>query len=312
MIKRHFIFSLACLFGSAAWAQAWPSKPIRLIVPYAAGGPTDVLGRQLAQRLGPLLGQTIMVDNKTGAGGVIGVTEVLRSAADGYTLGLVAPGPVAISPVLTKVPYAQDEIGYVTLVARGPAVIAVNSKSGIATLDELVRRGKGAAGLTYSSAGNGTTPHMAAEMFVQETGVRAVHVPYRGSAPAVTALLGEEVQFTVTDLMGVLAHVQSGAVKVLAILGPMRTALASGVPTTSELGMPQVVMETSYGIIGPRGIVDDRQKRLRDAVAEVLKTPEMKTFLEGLGVVGVTSHQQMASEQERLRLVVRRGNIKID
>lgn len=318
MIKTLLTTLVALGFAAASQAQGFPSKPLRIVVPYAAGGPTDLIARQLAQKIGPRLGQAVVIDNKGGAGGTIGVAEVLKAPADGHTLALVAPGPVAGMPALSKVPYQQADIGYLTLVARNPAVIAVNAKSGMATLDDLVRRAKAQPGkLNFSSAGNGTTPHIGSELFVQEARIEATHIPYKGAGPAVTALIAGEVQFISADLMAVLPHVQSGALKLLAVSGSRRSSQAPEVPTTGELGLPQVVMETNYGLLGPRGIPEDVQKKLRDAVAEAVNSADMKDFLASQGAVGMVSSGEeyrrlMLAEQETWRKVAQRGNIKID
>jgi len=320
MIKRISAFIAALALANAAYAQtpAWPTKPIRIVVPYSAGGPTDLLARQLGQRLTLRLGQPVIIDNKAGAGGTIGVAEVLKAAPDGHTLALVAPGPVAGMPALTTVPYTQNEIGYITLVARNPAVIAVTTKSGINSLDDLIRRARAAPGqFNFSSAGNGTTPHIGSELFVQEAKIQATHIPYKGTAPAMAALIAGDVQFISTDLMALLPHARSGTLKLLAVSSPRRASHAPEVPTTGEAGLPQVVMETNYGLLGPRDVPADVQRRIRDAVAEAVNAPEMKDFLHSLGAVAVTStgeeyRQLMATEQATWRKVAQRGNIRLD
>jgi len=214
------VATLQLAFACAANAQAWPVKPIRLIVPYAAGGPTDVIARLLAKKIGTELGQAIVVDNRVGAGGVIGVDAAVKAAPDGYTFALAAPGPLAGMPNLTKVPYTQDDIQYISLVARIPSVIVVGKNSGIMSLGELLKRAKSEPGkLNYSSAGTGTTPHIGAELLKQEADIDIQHVPYKGAAPAVTALLSGEVQMSMVDLLPVLPHVQSGSLRVLAVAG---------------------------------------------------------------------------------------------
>lgn len=302
----------------AAQAQAWPSKPIRLVVPYSAGGPTDAVARLVARQVGSALGQTVVVDNKAGAGGTIGVGDVLRSPADGYTFALVAPGPLAGMPNLMKVPYSLGDVQYLTLVARIPAVIIANKDAGPATLPELVKAAKAAPGkLNYSSAGPGTTPHIGFELLKQQAGIDVLHVPYKGAAPAVTAVLGGEVQFAMVDLLPVLPHVKAGTLKLLAVAGSQRAPQAPQVPTTQELGLPGVKMDTLYGVIGPKGLPAEVQKKFRDAVVAAVNSPEMKAQLLEQGAVALTStpeefRAQMQAESDKWREVVAKGHITLE
>lgn len=303
--------------GATAHAQVWPAKPIRLIVPYAAGGPTDVIARLVARKLGSDLGQTVVVDNKAGAGGTIGVDAALKAAPDGYTVALAAPGPLAGMPNLMKVPYAPTDIQYLTLVARIPAVIVVGKDSGIGSLADLIKQAKAAPGkLNYGSAGPGTTPHIGAELLKQEAGIDLVHVPYKGAAPAVTALLAGEVQMAMVDLLPVLQHVASGSLKILAVASTQRAPQVPEVPTTTELGYGGVLMDTTYGVIAPTGLPAAVQTRLRDAVVTAMQSADMKDQLLKQGAVAATSTPQeyralMTAEYEKWRSVVTRGKITL-
>lgn len=316
----HKIAALAAtlVVATSGFAQSWPSKPVRIVVPYAAGGPTDVIARKIGAQITAKYGQPVIIDNRLGAGGTIGVDAVLKAPADGYTLGLVAPGPVAGMFALTKVGYAQSDIGFVSLVARNPAVIAVNAKSGMNSLGDLVKNAKSQPGkLNFSSAGLGTTPHIGSELFKQEAQLDVVHIAYKGTAPAVTALISGEVQFISTDLMAVLPFAQAGQVKILAIAGGKRASQIPDVPTTGELGLPNVVMETNYGVLGPKGMPADLQKRIRDVLGEALQTADVKELLNQLGAVGLTSTADeyrglMQSEYEKWKLVAAKGNIRLD
>ena len=304
--------------GPAAQAQAWPSKPIRLIVPYAAGGPTDVIARLVAKKVGGDLGQTIIVDNKGGAGGTIGVDATLKSAPDGYTFALVAQGPLAGMPNLMKLPYALNDVQYVTLVARIPAVIVAGKASGINSLPELLKQAKAKPGsINYSSAGPGTTPHIGAELLKQEAGIDITHVPYKGAAPAITGLLGGEVQVAMIDLLPALPHLASGGLKVLAVASPTRAAQLPDAPTTKELGLPGVVMDTTYGVIAPPGITAEVQKKFRDAVVAAMQSADIKEQLLKQGAVAVTStpqeyKSQMQAEFEKWQRVVSKGKITLE
>ncbi len=319
MFKQAAFLAAALLAAATtAHAQAWPAKPVRLVVPYAAGGPTDVIARRIGAQITTKYGQPVIIDNRVGAGGTIGVDAVVKAPADGYTLALVAPGPVAGMFALTKVAYAQSDIGYISLVARNPAVIGVNAKSAIKSLPELVKTARDQPGkLNFSSAGMGTTPHIGSELFKQEAQLDVVHIAYKGTAPAVTALISGEVQFISTDLMALLPFAQQGQVRILAIAGTKRAAQIPDVPTTAEVGLPNVVMETNYGVLGPKNLPPELLKRIREVLDEAIHTAEMKELLNQLGAVPVSSSPEeyrslMQSEYEKWKQVAVKGNIRLD
>ena len=318
MFRHTALLATALLAATSAFAQAWPAKPVRLVVPYAAGGPTDVIARKIGAQITARHGQPVVIDNRVGAGGTIGVDAVIKAAPDGYTLALVAPGPVAGMFALTKVGYPQSDIGFISLVARNPAVIGVNAKQGPRTLAELVKAAKDQPGkLNFSSAGNGTTPHIGSELFKQEAGLDVLHVAYKGAAPALTALIAGEVQFTSADLMALLPFAQQGQVRILAVSGSKRAAQIPDVPTTAELGLPGVVMETNYGVIGPRGLPPELQQRIRQVLDEAVHTADVKALLDQLGAVPVVSTSDeyrslMESEVQKWKAVAAKGNIRID
>lgn len=308
--------AMTCL--QPAVASEWPTQSIRLIVPYSAGGPTDGLGRMLADKLSNKLGQPVVVLNKGGAGGTIGVSEVLRSTPDGYTLALVAPGPVAGRHALTEVNYPLDDIEYITLVAKNPAAIAVNKKLGITSLQQLIQRAKEQPGkLNFSSAGNGTTPHIGAELFRQQAGIDVVHVPYKGAAPAVAAVLAGDVDYVMADLPALLAQHRAGSLTILAVASPERAPQAPDIPTTRELGLDKVIMETNYGLVGPKGIPEDVLTRLRTAVKDVVSSPDMAKFVSDQGGVALASsgeeyEQLMREEYRKWKEVAEKGNITLN
>ena len=309
--------ALLAVAGSAI-AQGWPAKPIRLIVPYAAGGPTDAVARLVAKKVEGTVGQPIVVDNKAGAGGTIGVDAAMKAPPDGYTFALAAPGPLAGMPNLMKVPYAPNDVQYLTLVARIPSVIVVRSDAGFANLAALVKKAKAEPGkLNYSSAGPGTTPHIGAELLKQEAGIDLAHVPYKGAAPAVTALLGGEVQLAMVDLLPVLPHVAAGKLKILAVAGAARAPQAPDAPTTKEAGLPGVVMDTNYGVIAPPGVPADVQKKFRDAVVAAVQSPDLGEQLLKQGAVPVTStpdeyRKLMQAEHDKWRSVIAKGKITLE
>ncbi len=307
---------LVAATGAAA-AQDWPARPIRVVVPYAPGGPADVIARLIAKKAGDTLGQTIIVDNKAGAGGMIGIDATLKSPPDGYTFALTAQGPLAGMPNLMKAPYAIADIQYLTLVARGPAVVAVSKKLAADTLPDLVRLAKAQPGkLNYGSAGPGTTPHIAGELLKQEAGIDLTHVPYKGAGPAVTGLLGGEIDVAVVDLLNVLPHVAAGTLKVLAVASPARAPQLPNVPTTAEAGLPNLVMDTSYGIIAPPGIPASVQARFREAIVGAVQSADLQAQMIKQGVVPVTTTAQdykaaIQAESDKWKRVISAAKITL-
>lgn len=317
------LLSLACAAGlslspGAAQAQDWPTRPIKLIVPYAAGGPTDTVARQLAVQIGKSLGTPVIVDNRGGAGGVIGVDATVKAAPDGYTFALVAPGPLVGMPNLTKAPYKLDDIKYLTLAARIPSVLVVSTESGIGSLEQLLQKAKADPDkLSFSSAGPGTTPHIGMALLEDQANVRLTHVPYKGAAPAITAVLANEVNVSMVDLLPVLPHVSTGKMKVLAVAGAERAPQLPAIPTTAEKGLPGVAMETTYGFIAPKGLPAAIEKRFRDAAVAAITAPDMQQQFLKQGAVAVTStseayRQLMQAESEKWRRVITKAKITIN
>ncbi|WP_189613572.1 Bug family tripartite tricarboxylate transporter substrate binding protein [Pigmentiphaga litoralis] len=306
------------LAAVGAAPDAWPTRPLRLIVPYAPGGPTDIIGRLVARFAGEALGKPVVVDNRAGAGGTIGLSQALQAEPDGYTLALVAPGPIAGMPNLMKLPYAPDDIAYLTLAARTPSVIVVRSQSGIDSLAALIEQARRHPGtMNYGSAGAGTTPHLGAELFKQEAKVDLVHVPYKGAAPALAALMAGDVQMMMVDLLPVIPLAASGRLKILAIVSDRRVPSLPDVPTTRELGFPGVLMDANYGIVGPKGIPSDVQARIVDAVRRAVGRPEMQAEMGKIGGTALTStsagYRDMTRvEFERWKQVVDKGHLTLN
>jgi len=309
--------ALALAFAAPAAQAAWPDRPLRLVVPYAAGGPTDVVARQIANQLGDKLGQSVIVENKPGAGGTIGVDYVVRAAADGYTFGLVAPGPLAGMPQLMQVPYALEDINYLTVVGRIPSVVVVNAGGTVKDLKGLVDAAKAKPGtLNYGSAGDGTTPHIGMELFKKAAGADILHIPYKGAAPAVIALLSGEVDVTMVDLLPVLPHVRAGKLTAVAVASKERAPQLPDVPTMGELGYPNVLMDTLYGVISPKGLPADVQKAVTEAIHEAVNSDAVRKQYESLGVLPMVSSGQeyqalTQAEFEKWRGVIADANIKL-
>lgn len=321
MNKRSLlVLASALLAGLAAPAQAqtdWPQRPIRLVVPYPPGGPVDQIARAFQQRLGEVLGQTIVIDNRSGASGIIGMDTAIKAAPDGYTFGFGVPGGITVLPHLQKMPYDVNDINYVSLVTRVPQVITVGPKVPVNSLKELIALARKEPGkLNYGSAGTATTPHLGAALFAQEAGITMTHVAYKGAAPAVTALLAGEVQVLAADLPAVRAFTARG-VKILAVSSTRRSELLPDVPCTAELGLPAVVSESNYGIIAPKGLPPAIFEKMHQALVTTLNTPEVKNRIAALGAVAITTTPEeyrklMQSESTRWGALVKKAGIRLD
>src|SRR5262249_23585450 len=235
--------------------------------------------------LGETLKQAIVMENKGGAGGVLGVGTVAKAAPDGYTIGLTGPGAVVAAPFMMTTPYdVQRDLAPLTVVARVNGVIVVSPKTGYKTLSDLVAYAKAHPGeVSFASAGSGTTTHLAGELLNMEAGIKLVHVPYRGAAPALTDMLGGHVQLMLPDIPAVLEQIRSGAVIGLAVTSPERSPFVPEVPTTTELGLPRVISYSWYGLIAPAGTAERVRARVHDAAIAALASPEVQKQIAVLG-----------------------------
>ncbi|CAB3676814.1 hypothetical protein AKG08_15850 [Achromobacter piechaudii] len=308
----------ATLAPMAQAAQPWPNQPIRLIVPYPPGGSVDNLARLLAPALGKRLGQTIVIENKAGASGTIGVDATVRAAPDGNTFGFGVPGAITGLPHVMKVPYDVSSIQYVSLVARVPQVVMVNPSLPDTTLAAFVASAKQHPGkYNYGSAGNVTTPHLGGELLKQQTGIDIMHVPYKGAAPAVTALLSNEVQMFPGDASAALGFIKAGKLRALAVASPERFEGLPDVPTTREAGFPGVIVESNYGIIAPTGTPKEIVDKMAEAIAQSLAEPELRQKMIDQGAIpAATTPDQyrslMESESKKWGEVIRRGKLGLE
>jgi len=284
--KLLLAWGLVAAASLAVAQDSYPSKPIKLIVPYAAGGPADLLARTVAERLGPRLGQPVLIENKTGAGGHLGGELVAKGAADGYTLmlGTIAHnGAVKLYSNLRYDPL--KDLQPVALIAESPSVLIVNQKSPIKSVAELLVVMRSQPGkMSYGSAGNGSAMHMAAELFRYMAKVDYVHVPYRGGAPAMADLLGGQVDMLFESLGTAHPHLKSGKVRALAVTGTTRNASLADVPTLDEAGVPGYASVPWYTISAARGVPPAIVSKLNAEINAALKTPELVQRWDALGI----------------------------
>ncbi|MBE9603751.1 tripartite tricarboxylate transporter substrate binding protein [Acetobacteraceae bacterium H6797] len=304
----------------ASAQSGFPEQPVRMIIPFPPGGPADQVGRIISKVMGEKLGKPVVIDSRSGAGGVIGVDAVAKSKPDGQTIGLASTGALAILPHLQpNMPYDPlKDLAPIGMVISVPQVAVVSPKFGVNDLKSLVARAKAKPGeISYGSAGIGSSLHLAAELFRLRAGIDIVHVPYRGAAPAVTDLLGGQIQLILADLPVVLPHIRAGSLKALGVTAKTRAELLPEVPTFEEQGFPGVISDTWYGVIAPTGVPADRIATLSNALSASLADEETKRLLReqagtiaDLGPDGFASHIR---EQSRVwGEVVRAANIKLE
>jgi tripartite-type tricarboxylate transporter receptor subunit TctC len=278
-------------FATQVQAQAFPTKPITLLIPYPPGGSADMLARPVAAELQKRLGQTVIIDYKPGAGGTIATGSLARAEPDGYTLLMVLAAH-AINPSLySKLPYnTKIDFAPVSLVATLPLLVTASSNTPVNTIPDLIQYAKANPGkLTFASAGSGNTSHLAGELFKSIAGVDILHVPYKGSGPAVTGLLSGEVSLMFDSISTSVPHVKSGKLKALAVTGEKRSPLLPLVPTVSQAGVPGFEINGWYGIIAPAKTPPQIVSRLSKQIADVVTAPAMKERLDTLGYAAVGS-----------------------
>ena len=273
-------------------ADEYPSKQIRLIVPFPAGGPNDIIARVIGQRMSDLIKQPVLIDNRGGQGGVLGTDAVAKSAPDGYTIAISSAGALTISPSMEKVAYdTLADLAPVTLVATVPEMLVVATNVPAKDMSELIALAKAEPGkLNFASSGPGSLPHLAGELFKLTAKIDIVHVPYRGAAPAVNDLLGQQVQMTFLDLPVLLPQIKAGALRPIAVGSPERAPTAPEVPTTAELGFPGLRIENWYGLVAPKGTPATVVAALNRITREAMADPAVKGRLasQGATLVGDT------------------------
>ena len=314
---KSLLLAFALLSPALAQAQEFPTKTIRLIVPFPPGGPNDIIARVVGQRMSEILKQTIIVDNRSGQGGVVGTDVVAKAAPDGYTIGIVSAGALAISPSMEKVAYnTLKDLAPVTLVAKVPEMLVVTPSVPAKDLKELVALAKKEPGkLNFASSGPGSMPHLAGELLKLTAGINIVHVPYRGAAPAVNDLIGGQVQMVFLDLPILLPQIKAGKLKPIAVGAPQRVPSAPDVPTTAEAGMPNLLTENWYGMIAPAGTPPKVIAALNKAAVEAMKDKTVidKLSSQGAILVGDTPEQFRAyidSETKKWAKVIKDAGVQ--
>ena len=283
-LMRATAGALLLLAAPLSMAQAWPARPIRLVVPFPPGGLIDNMARLVGSRLSQELGQPVVIDNKPGAGGNVGAAEVARAPADGYTLLMASPA-LTISPAIYKnLPYQPSQLAPVALLGRVPNVLLVNPASGIGKVQELVGRAKAKPGqLNYASNGNGTSLHLSAELFKRRSETFITHVPYRGAAAAITALLSGEVDMMFDNLPSAIGQIQAGKLRALAVTTAQRSTALPDVPTLAEAGMEGFNVSAWFGVAAPAGLPAPVATRLADALQKVVQQPQVAAAMQRQG-----------------------------
>ena len=308
-----------CLEVAVAHAQQYPARPIRFIVPFAPGGGTDVLARLLAPQLTESLGQPVVVDNRGGAGGVIGADIAAKALADGHTIVLGSPGPLTINPNLQKLPYdPQRDFSPIVLATISPFTMVVHPSLPVGSVKEFIALAKAKPGsLNFGTSGNGAVNHFSAEQFKSLAGVDLVHIPYKGSGPAALDLVAGRLHVMFENLPTVLPHVRSGKLKMLAVGTKTRSALVPEYPTVAEAGVPGYESSTAFGVLAPAKTPAAIITRLNQESSKAVQRPDSREKLSGLGLepVGGTPQQYAAHLREELAKygrIVKAAGIRID
>src|SRR5215213_1053899 len=304
------------LLPAAGTAQDFPTKPIKLIVPFPPGGPNDIIARVVGQRMSELCKQPIVIENRSGQAGVLGTDAVAKAAPDGYTIGITSASSLVINPSLERVPYdVRKDIAPVTLNVTVPEMLVVAGNVPATNMAELIALAKSQPGkMNFASAGVGGLPHLAGELLKLTARIDIVHVPYRGAAPAVNDLLGQQVQMAFLDLPVLLPHIKAGTLRPIALGAPKRAATSPDVPTTAEVGMPNLLIENWYGMVAPGGTPEPIVTTLNRVANEAMNDPQVKQKLadQGLTVVGDTPahfRDYIAAETQKWARVIKAAGL---
>ena len=317
-LLRCVAIALTSVLPFAAQAD-YPDKPLRLVVPFPPGGSTEPLARVLSQKLGESFGQQVIVDNRPGAGSTIGAEIVARSPADGYTLLLSSISNAISAALYPKLNFdIVRDFAPITLLATTPGVLVVHPALPVKTVKEFIALAKAKPEqLAYSSAGNGTPPHLSAELFAGMTGIKLIHVPYKGGGPSIIALLSGEAQLSIASLPSAIGHMRSGKLRALGVTTPQRTPSLPALPTIAESGVPGYAAETWLGLAVAARTPKDITARLHTATAKAMMLPEVRERLDALGyILRIGSAEEYSnfvqSEVDKWRKVVKTANVHVD
>jgi len=300
--RRRLLQAAALALGLAAtgaWAETWPSKPVTLVVPFPPGGTTDVLARALADRLGPALGQPVVVENKPGAGATLGADVVAKSKPDGHTLLIGAVHHTIASSVYKKLPYDfERDFAPITTIALVPNVLVINAATPARNVAELVALAKRqSGGLSYGSNGNGTAQHLIGTQFENATGAPLLHVPYKGSGPLTTDLLGGQIALSFDTITPVLQHIRSGKLRALAVTTAKRSSALPEVPTLDEAGLKGFDIGTWFGALAPAATPKDVVARLNAEMVKVIQSPDFRKRMDEIGAEPIGSAAEAMARQ---------------
>jgi tripartite-type tricarboxylate transporter receptor subunit TctC len=316
-MKRFFFALLLACMSFVAMAQAYPSKPLHMVVPFPPGGPTDVLGRVLGQGLSDAMGQPVVVENKAGAAGNLGVDYAAKAAPDGYTLAIVPVGNIAVNPTLfPNLPYKASDLAPVTMLATVENVLVVNASVPANSLKELLALAAQKPGtLSFASPGAGSQAHLAGELMSLDANVKLLHVPYKGVGPAINDLLGGQVTMMFAQASSVLPHIKSGKLRALGVASLKRSAVLPDVPTIAEQGLPRFEAVSWYALMVPAGTPQPIIDRLDAETIKLLAQPQLKERLAALGMDAAGGKPQelapaIRTETQRWAEVIRQKNIK--
>ena len=317
MVLRRLV-AAATLAVVSAFAQAqYPTKPVKIVVPWPPGGAVDTIGRLIADNISQPLGQPVVVENKAGAAGAIGSELVAKSEPDGYTLLMGSTTVISVNPALQQLPYKPTDFAPITMVAFVPHVLVINAEVPASNLKEFVAWAKENKGkVSYASAGPGTPHHIAGEMFKSMAGVDMLQVPYKGTGPALIDLLANRVQFMSVEAVAALPHVKAGKLKALGIATPQRNALAPDIPTVGEAGLPGFEVTAWYGVVAPNGVPKEAAATLAKAISKSLEAPAFRDKLTGMGAtpVGGTPEEfgaMLVKENAKWAKAIKDANIRI-
>lgn len=323
--KKLLFIASACSMAFAASAQTgasttWPEKPVTIVVPFPAGGSTDMVARAMAQQMGDKLGQNFVVDNRPGATGTLGAGAVKRAAPDGYTLLVSSLGAFVVAPHLLKsVPYdALKDFDYITVPVQAPNVLVASPGQKARTVKEVIAQLKANPGkVSFATSGNGSSDHLSAEVFWQQTGTEGLHIPYKGGAPAINDLLGGQVDFSFQNVNAVLQHIRAGKLHAIAVTGDKRSPVLPDVPTLAEAGVAGAEVYSWQGMAAPKGLPAAVKQKLADAAIAAINDPAVKKRMldQGLEIVATTPEAftaYQAREFARWKTVIETRKITAD